>query len=400
MVAAVFVAPYLLPTTLRFLTGALSIEGVQVGLVTSEPWDRMPPGLAERVAAHRRIDDCLDADALTTAVASMGPVGRLLGPLEELQVPMAEARHRLGIPGLDPGTARNFRHKSRMKEVLDGAGVPCARHRLATSDEEVFGFLDKVGYPVVVKPPAGSGSRATARLEHHQQTGEWLHWNPIGPEAPLLVEEFMTGREHSFDCVFVDGTPVFWSVSRYHPAPLEVQSQSWIQWAVILPRDLDDYHQIADVGTRAITALGLRTGLVHMEWFERPDGSVAVSEAAVRPPGAQFTSLISYAHDFDLYAAWARLMILGTFDPPLTRRSVGAVYLRGQGRGKVVAVDGLDEAQAKVAGRVLEMKLPAPGETPSGHYEGDGYVIVGGDTTEEVSDAVDAILEHVSVVLG
>src|SRR5690606_4907051 len=119
----------------------------------------------------------------------------------------------------------------------------------------------------------------------------------------------------------------------------------WIQWAVILPRTLDGYEEIGRVGPAAISALGLETGLVHMEWFLRPDGSVAVSEAAVRPPGAQFTTLISHAHDFDLYAAWARLMILDEFDPPSRRHSVGAVYLRGQGEGRVVAIEGLEAAQ-------------------------------------------------------
>ena len=58
-----------------------------------------------------------------------------------------------------------------------------------------------------------------------------------------------------------------------------------------------------------------------MEWFRRPDGSVAVSEVGARPPGAQITSMLCYAHDFDLYSAWAALMMDGSFDPP--RAEVG-----------------------------------------------------------------------------
>ena len=39
------------------------------------------------------------------------------------------------------------------------------------------------------------------------------------------------------------------------------------------------------------------------------------SPCPVRPPsGAQITSLISYAHDVDMYRAWARLMVYGDFD--------------------------------------------------------------------------------------
>lgn len=394
VVSAVFVAPYLLPTTTRFLMAALAIPGVEMGLVTSEGGDLAPPGLA----AFRQVEDCLDPDQLTRAVESMGPVDRLIGPLEELQVPMAQTRDRLGIEGLSTEVATNFRDKDRMKRVLSNAGLPCARHALAHTRAEAAGFARQVGFPLVAKPPAGSGSRATSRLESEHQLSQWLDWHP--PEAePLLLEEFLTGREHSFDCAFVAGEAVFWSVSRYHPTPLEVMSNSWIQWAVILPADIDDYADFADIGIESIHTLGLDTGFVHMEWFRRPDGSGAVSEAAVRPPGAQFTSLISHAHGFDLYAGWVRLMILGEFDPPRQRQAVGAVYLRGQGRGIVSGVEGLEAAQREVAGMVLEVRLPQRGDTPSSHYEGDGYVIVGARSTEEVEAAIDAILENVKVVL-
>ena len=59
-----------------------------------------------------------------------------MGPLEELQVPMAVAREQLGIPGIDVETARNFRDKDRMKRVMAQNGLPCARHLLVGSGEE------------------------------------------------------------------------------------------------------------------------------------------------------------------------------------------------------------------------------------------------------------------------
>ena len=61
----------------------------------------------------------------------------------------------------------------------------------------------------------------------------------------------------------------------------------------------------ATSGPAALRALGVRDALTHMEWFRRPDGSVAVSEVGARPPGAQLTSMLGYAHDIDFYRAWA-----------------------------------------------------------------------------------------------
>jgi hypothetical protein len=120
----------------------------------------------------------------------------------------------------------------------------------------------------------------------------------------------------------------------------------------------------------------------------------------VRPPGAQFSTLISYAHDFDLYQAWARLMIYEEFKPPTRDFAVGAAYLRGQGQGRVVGITGLEKAQEKAGGMVVEVKLPEEGQSPTGHYEGEGYVIVRHPETQRVEEAIKAIIANVKVKLG
>jgi hypothetical protein len=138
-----------------------------------------------------------------------------------------------------------------------------------------------------------------------------------------------------------------------------------------------------------------------MEWFARPDGSVAISEVGARPPGAQFATLLSYAHDFDFYSAWARLMVEDVFDPPPRRYAVGAAYLRGQGTGAhVTAIRGLDEAQRDVGDLVVEVKLPELGQSPSGTYEGEGFVILRHEDTEVVKRGIKRVIEQIYVELA
>jgi hypothetical protein len=110
--------------------------------------------------------------------------------------------------------------------------------------------------------------------------------------------------------------------------------------------------------------------------------------------------LISYAHDFDLYKAWAGLMVYGEFSPPQRVYAVGAAYLRGQGTGRVKAIHGLERAQSEVTGLVIEVKLPQQGQAGSAHYEGEGYVIVRHPQTAVVERAVAAIINNVEVELG
>src|SRR5215213_5391592 len=405
MVVAAFVAPFLLPATARFVATAAHVPGVSLAVITTEPADRLSPDLKEHLDGHWRVDDALDPQQLVDAVRGlsqqMGPIDRLIGALEQLQVPMAYAREVLGLDGMDVQTALNVRDKSRMKTVLRAAGVPCARHQLVTNASEAFAFAEAVGFPLVAKPPAGAGAQATYRLADVSALRGWLEALPPHSDAPGLLEEFLTGEEHTFDSVTVGGQTVFSSIADYLPTPLEVLRQPWIQWTVVLPRELDDprYDGIWEVGPVALRALGVRDALTHMEWFRRPDGSVAVSEVAARPPGAQITSMLGYVHDVDFYRAWAELVILGSFEVPERRYAAGTAYLRGQGRGRVASVRGVDELQHEIGPLVVEAHLPDVGQPDSSGYEGEGYVIVRDPDTEVVRDALHCIISGIRVEL-
>src|SRR3954454_13204776 len=140
MVSAAFVAPFLLEATSQFVVAAARLSGVRLGVITATPFQELPPALRESLAGHWQTDDPLDpqqiADGVRGLAAQIGSVERLVGILEQLQVPLAQVRDALGIPGMDEGTALNVRDKSRMKTVLRAAGLPCARHRLVTRTED------------------------------------------------------------------------------------------------------------------------------------------------------------------------------------------------------------------------------------------------------------------------
>src|SRR3954468_16521013 len=405
MVVAAFVAPYLLEATARFVSTAAELPDVRLALITCEPVERVPPELRDRLAAHWRVDDALDPRQLAWAgsglSAQLGRVERLVGALEQLQVPMAQAREALDIEGMDVRTALNVRDKSRMKETLRAAGIPCARHALVCSAGQARAFADEVGFPLVAKPPAGAGAQSTFRLDDGDMLHGWLAAVPLSDSDPALLEEFLTGEEHTFDSVTLGGATVWSSIADYRPPPLEVLRNPWIQWTVLLPRDISGprYEGIHRWGPAALKALGVMDGLTHMEWFARPDGSVAISEVAARPPGAQLTSMHGFAHDFDLYTAWAQSAILGSFDAPERPYAAGTAYLRGMGRGKVRAVHGVDELNRQIGHLVVESKLPRQGQDAGSDYTGQGYVMVRDPDTGVVRDALHRIISGIRVEL-
>lgn len=280
----IFVAPFCMETTLRFVKGAASLPGVNLSLISQDGSEKLPPDLRSRLAGHWRVQNALDAEQLVVAARALetklGPAKRLIGALEQLQVPLAKAREILGVDGLTVDAARNFRDKARMKDVLREAGVPCARHVLAESIPQAQAFAEKTGFPLVAKPPAGAGGKGTYRLDSQHDLHTLLMRHPPSSLEPIMLEEFVSGTEHSFDSIIINGVPVWHSISRYMPAPLQVLENPWIQWCVFLPRDIsgEEFAPIRDAGFKAVEALGLKTGLTHMEWFRLQGDRIAISE--------------------------------------------------------------------------------------------------------------------------
>ncbi|MEL6183703.1 MAG: ATP-grasp domain-containing protein [Myxococcota bacterium] len=394
----VFAAPFPAEVTQRFARAARQLDGVRLlGLVHTAPQEPLYHDV-ERVA------EPLNPASLRAGVEALarrhGRIDRIVGILEALQVQLAELRRDFGVPGTKPEIAEIFRDKAKMKAVLSKAGLPVARSRMVDSRKAAFEFAEQVGFPFVLKPPAGMGAKSTFRVTSGPQLDQALKGLGARASGPMLAEEFLTGREHSFETITVGGQVRLSSASDYFPTCLEAVENPWIQWACLLPRDIsgEEYEGVEALGKAAIAALGLHQGVTHMEWFRRPDGSVAIGEIALRPPGANISLMTGVAHGMDMYRAWARAEIDGAFDGPYVRqKAVGSAFLRGMGGGRVASVRGIKEISERASKYLVEAQLPVLGAAKKDTYEGDGYIVVADEDTEVVKGLLHDIVNTVRV---
>jgi biotin carboxylase len=402
----IYATPFFIQNTMGLLESFTHLDGIRLGVISQEPQEVLPAELRRRFAGHWRVHDALSFDQLLWAASELskrhGPIQRLVAANEQIQLPLAKVRDRLDIPGMSASAVENFRDKGRMKDIFAEHGIPCARHCRAVSEDDAWSFVQEVGFPICVKPVDGAAAQSTYRVESSRSLRELLASRPATAEAPLQLEEFLVGQENSFESVTLGGVSIWHSWTRYHPTPLDVMRNPWIQWRIVLPREVDDseFEEIRGYGPQALKALGMTTGLSHMEWFRRSDGRVAIGEVGARPPGAQITTMMNRAHEMDIDRAWAKLMIFDEFHPPKERKyAVGNAFLRGLGGSRVKAVHGIEKVFRELDGHITDWRIPQLGQPAAISYEGEGFIIVRHPETAQVDEMLQFIINNVRVEL-
>ena len=96
--------------------------------------------------------------------------------------------------------------------VVIAAGIPVGQSLLARSDSNpasettvagVYAAVERIGFPVILKPIAGAGSADTHRVDSYAELAEVLPAMRHVPE--VSVEEFVDGEEFTYDTICAGG---------------------------------------------------------------------------------------------------------------------------------------------------------------------------------------------------
>lgn len=378
----VFLSPSYPPEMQQFTRG-LAAVGARVHGVGDTPVHELPASARRSLASYLHVPAMGDpVDVRRRIHAWLG--GRRPDRLEALWEPVAllaaQLREDLGLRGMSVDTVQGFRDKPLMRERVQAAGLRVPRTVRVRTVAEARAAIRVVGYPAILKPVDGAGGADTHRVDDEEGFEGALASMAHVPEA--TVEEFIDGDEFTYETLCVDGRIVYESVCRYEPGVLVARRNEWISPIIHAFRstDLPELRGGVELGRAAVAALGMGTGVSHMEWFRKPDGTAIFGEIACRPPGANMVDLMNYADDQDLYRDWAAAVVHGRVPArPPRPWSAAIVFKRAEGRGRIQRVDGLDsfvERHRANLARVDVLPVGAPRRDWTQTFLSDGNLVV------------------------
>lgn len=162
----------------------LSADGVNVLGIGDTPYDALHPALQEALTEYYRVDSMESYEDMYRAVAYFcfkhGRIDGLESNNEYWLEQDARLREDFNIPGMKPEELSRIKCKSGMKSYYEQAEVSCARYHLVTDLEGSLAFIEKVGYPVIVKPDNGVGAADTYKISTEEELRRFHGMDPGG----------------------------------------------------------------------------------------------------------------------------------------------------------------------------------------------------------------------------
>jgi formate-dependent phosphoribosylglycinamide formyltransferase (GAR transformylase) len=354
------------PRNQREFVRALAAVGARVTAIGEAPPAALDAELKAWLHGYEQVRSVVDDGALIAAVRRVQArewVDRLEATIEAHILTVARVREACTIPGISTRTAWLCRDKPAMKDALRAAGIPCAQSTGTSSVHEVRAFVERVGYPVILKPRDAAGASGTYRADDEHELGEAMRASGVDRGRSVAVEEFIEGHEGFYDTLCIEGHVVHEFASHYFPNVLEAMRARWISPQIACTNRLgtSPYDELKAMGRKVIAALGIGTSATHMEWFFGPKG-LKFSEIGCRPPGVCVWDLHSAGNDLDLYVEWAKAVVHGRTEVKASRRcATGMIALRPDRDGRIERVDGFDAMRRHFGEHLIDWHVPPSG---------------------------------------
>ena len=364
----IFIEPSF-PYNQREFVRALHAAGANVIGIGERPASALGDDLQHWLGDYVQVRSVVHEPSLLEAVRAVQRrlwVDRLEATVEAHIMAAAAVREASGIPGTSTHTAYLCRDKPAMKEALRKAGIPCARSTRASTAQEARAFAAAVGYPLIVKPPAGAGASGTWQVRDDAALERVIGESGLARGTAVAVEEFIEGHEGFIDTLTIDGQVTHEFITHYYPNVLVAMRERWISPQMVTTNRIEapGYGEVREMARAVNRILGIGTSATHMEWFAGPKG-LMFSEIGCRPPGVGQWDVYNAANDFDLYFEWAEALLHGRpHARPSRRYACGMIALRPERDGRIAGYSGIDAVNERYGDCIVAAHLPDDG-TPT-----------------------------------
>ncbi len=264
-------------------------------------WTDDNPGL-KYADVHYKVSS-LDREAVLDA-AIKERIDGVVSNSEPAMPNVAYISEKLGLVGNSPDAVDILMSKGNFRDLQDRLGLYSPKHMACRTSEEFFGAVEKIGFPLIVKPTVSSASRGNAAFTEFDREGleqafsDCAGFSKDGcveieqyiemPELTMLEAEVFVHRGECIFCsVFSDThSPMAPKMPKLKMFPIKCGEEKLMA--------------IKDAVRNAIFGAGITHGEYNVEMYFTHDGNPFIVEINPRQGGNKIPLLTKLHNGIDM----------------------------------------------------------------------------------------------------
>lgn len=270
--------------------------------------DRNPEAPGLKSANQALAIDLNDCDALVEAVRKHGGVDGVVSMAEVGVRAAATISARLGLASISEDAAGNATSKAAMRRLWHKMGKYSVPFEVvATSSEAQKAAQGLNHYPLIFKPDRSfGGSRGVVRVDRADQISDAFLAAQAGglPNSDVVIEPWVDGSEHSCEVLIWEGKTSVLCIGQKIKSLLPYRVDVSVQY----PAQLTEVQEsrVADMCSRAVSALGLTQGVAHVEFADTNAGPI-LFELGARCGGGHTPQIAHHVSGVDEFVEACRM---------------------------------------------------------------------------------------------
>ncbi|MFH1375287.1 MAG: ATP-grasp domain-containing protein [Patescibacteria group bacterium] len=211
------------------------------------------------------------------------------------------------LTGIPYSITKKVRNKYLFREFCEKNGLPAPKYATLKKEEDIPKVLDKLKFPLVLKPIYGSASAFVVKVESkkemletyryiqnnissHPDSAEWLNFE-------ILVEEYIDGHEVDVDIILQNGKIKLHSITDNY----QTNEPFFIETGGAIPSSLPKKEQenLIELAEETLEKLGIQNGVIHFEAKTGGSGAVPI-EVNLRMGGDDVFAFVKGVWGVDL----------------------------------------------------------------------------------------------------
>ena len=391
----VFISPHF-PLYFHNFCSRLKIRGVNVLGIGDANYSEISNETKDSLSEYYRVNSLENYDEVYKAVAYyISKYGRIDFVESQNEYWLeTDARIRTDF-NINSGTKYEdlavMKYKSKMKDIYKSIGLNAARYCLVDTFENALAFIEKVGYPIVVKPDNGVGAPSTYKLKNQS---ELEYFFATKDNRVYIMEEYVNGHVETYDGITDSNKNILIANST-----------------IMLNSIMDNVNEncdtafcnrfvagsdIEEVGKKVVQAFDTRSRFFHFEFFRLDadkeglgkKGDLVGLEVNMRAPGAYMPDMINFSYETDVYTIWADMLIYDKCFMDVKQKYLVAYIGRRDGIDYMLSNDQINQKYGDLV--MLDVDVPEALSAAMGNH----VFMVRAENQEHLDFLIDELLRR------